>query len=166
MAQQGGFPGYNRYQNIMDAYAAAKPGAGDDALRESKYALASNLTEKAFDHDASKDMALTQAAITSGMMTHEANLAQRNETEARAQEFDYAEKAKASQFEHRNNFANAQYDRDVGMLNATGVQDRKNMEAQGQQDRLNTINEGTQNRLTIGAQGQQDRQNIQTQQNA
>ena len=122
------FPGYNRYQQIMDDFASYKPGEGEESIKLEKAALAGNLTEKAFDHDASKDMAFTQAGISSGLMEHEANLSMRNETEARKQEFQYGQATMAAQFDHQNNFANAQYDRDVGMLNATGVQDRKNMQ--------------------------------------
>ena len=30
MAENKTYPGYNRYQGIMDGFAAAKPGEGDD----------------------------------------------------------------------------------------------------------------------------------------
>ena len=117
-------------------YAKYKPGAGEADLKFQKAAFAGNLTEKAFDADAAKEMAYVQAGLSSKLAGNEADLQLRNETEARAQEFDYGMKSMGAQFDHENEFANAQYDRDIGMLNATGVQDRKNMEGQGQQDRL------------------------------
>ena len=159
-------PGYNRYQNIMDSYAKYKPGKGESDLKYMKQAMAANLTEKAFDADAAKEMAYTQAGISTGLARTEADLAMRNESAARGEEFKYGMQSMGAQFDFQNQFANAQYDRDVGMLNATGVQDRKNMQAQGQQERLNQINAGAQDRMSIGAQGQQDRANIQTQQAA
>ena len=124
-------PGFNRYQQIMDAYARYKPGAGEYSIKEAKMAMAGNMTEKAFDHDMAKDMAFTQAGIGSELALHEANLQMRNETEARSQEFDYGMATMGAQFEHQNNYANAQYDRDIGMLNASGVQDRSNMDKAG-----------------------------------
>ena len=151
-------PGYNRYQQIMDSYASYKPGKGEEGIKEGKMAMAANLTEKAFDADAAKEMAYTQAGISSDLAKTEADLQMRNETEARSQEYAYGMASMGAQFEHQNNFANAQYDRDIGMLDATGVQDRKNMQAQGQQERLNQMNQGAQDRLSIGAQGQQDRE--------
>ena len=150
-------PGYNRYQQIMDAYAAYKPGKGEADIKYQKMAMAGNLTEKAFDADAAKDMALTQAGISSNLATLEADLQMRNETEARKQEFDYGMQSMGAQFDYQNEFANAQFDRDIGMLNASGVQDRKNMEASGNQQRLSQINEGAQKRLTLGKEGDEMR---------
>lgn len=150
-------PGYNRYQQIMDAYAAYKPGKGEADIKYQKMAMAGNLTEKAFDADAAKEMALTQAGISSDLATHNADLQMRNETEARKQEFDYGMQSMGAQFDYQNQFANSQYDRDIGMLGATGAQDRKNMEAQGNQERLSTINKGAQDRLTAGKNAEEGR---------
>ena len=155
-------PGYNRYQQIMDEYAAYEPGPGESDIKSQKMAMAGNMTEKAFDADAAKDMAFTQAGISAQLASHEADLSLRNESEARAQEYDYGMMSMGSQVDQQNNFANAQYDRDIGMLNATGVQDRKNIKEMANQERLNEINRGIQGRLDIGAQGQVDRENIKT----
>ena len=57
--------------------------------------------------------------ISSKLASQEADLQMRNETEARAQEFDYGMQSMGAQFDYQNQFANAQYDRDIGMLNAT-----------------------------------------------
>ena len=155
-------PGYNRYQQIMDEYAAYEPGPGESDIKSQKMAMAGNMTEKAFDADAAKDMAFTQAGISAQLASHEADLSLRNESEARAQEYDYGMMSMGSQVDQQNNFANAQYDRDIGMLNATGVQDRKNIKEMANQERLNEINRGVQGRLNIGAQGQVDRENYKT----
>lgn len=150
-------PGYNQYMQIMDAYAKYKPGKGESDIKYQKMAMAGNLTEKAFDADAAKTMALTQGEISSNLAQQEADLQMRNETEARAQEFDYGMQAMGAQFDYQNEFANSQYDRDVGMLAATGEQDRKNMAQQGDQERLSTINRGSQDRLTIGKTSEEQR---------
>ena len=81
-------PGYNRYQNIMDKFAGYEPGEGEEDIALTKAMMAGNLTEKAFDADAAEAMAYTQAGISSSMMNQEANLALRNESEARGQDFD------------------------------------------------------------------------------
>ena len=153
-------PGYNQYMQIMDAYAKYKPGKGESDIKYQKMAMAGNLTEKAFDADAAKTMALTQGEISSKLASQEADLQLRNETEARAQEFDYGMKSMGAQFDYQNKFANAQYDRDIGMLSATGTQDRLNMQETGNQERLSGINKGAQDRLTIGKTGEENRLNI------
>jgi hypothetical protein len=150
-------PGYNRYQEIMDAYAAYKPGKGEADIKYQKMAMAGNLTEKAFDADAAKDMALTQAKISSKLASKEADLQMRNETEARKQEFDYGMQALGAQFDYQNEFANAQTDRDITMLAASGEQDRKNIQKTGDQERLSTINQGAQDRLTVGKGAEEQR---------
>jgi hypothetical protein len=155
-------PGYNRYMQIMDDYAKYKPGKGESDIKYQKMAMAGNLTEKAFDADAAKTLAYTQGEVSSNLARQEADLQMRNESEARAQEFDYGMQSMGAQFDYQNEFANSQYDRDVGMLAATGEQDRKNMAQQGDQERLSTINKGAQDRLTIGAQGEQNRKQTKT----
>ena len=150
-------PGYNYFQQIMDSYAKYKPGKGESDIKYQKMAMAGNMTEKAFDADAAKEMAYTQAGISSRLASQEADLQMRNESNARSEEFDYGMQAMGAQFDFQNEFANSQYDRDVGMLNATGVQDRKNLKAEGQQERLSTINKGAQERLTVGKTAEENR---------
>ena len=159
--KKGGInPGYNQYMQIMDAYAKYKPGKGESDIKYQKMAMAGNLTEKAFDADAAKTMALTQGEISSNLASQEADLQMRNESEARKQEFDYGMQAMGAQFDYQNEFANAQFDRDIGMLSATGEQDRKNMAQQGDQERLSTINKGSQDRLTIGKTSEEQRETM------
>ena len=81
------------------------PASAEEALKFQKAGLAANLTEKAFDADAAKEMAYTQAGISSQLANQEADLAMRNESEARAQEFGYGMKSMGAQFDHQNNFA-------------------------------------------------------------
>ena len=45
-------------KQIMDSYAKYKPGEGEADIKYQKMAMAGNLTEKAFDADAAKEMAL------------------------------------------------------------------------------------------------------------
>ena len=158
-------PGSYNFQQIMDDFYKYEPNEDDAEGRSYKLGLAGDMISKGFDSDLAEKMAYTQAGISKDMMSQQADLDMRNQSEARAQEFGYGMQSMGAQFEHQNNFANSQYDRDVGMLAATGEQDRKNITAAGVENRLGDIVKGEQSRLNIGAQGQQDRANITTQGN-
>jgi hypothetical protein len=153
-------PGLFNFQQIMDDYHKMDPAEQDSEGRSYKLATAADMTSKAFDSQLAESMAQTQAALGKDMMTQQADLAMRNEGEARKQEFGYGMQSMGAQFDYQNTYANAQNSRDLGMLAATGQQDRMNIKESSNQSRLGDIVKGEQSRQNITTQGSQDRANI------
>ena len=153
-------PGLFNFQQVMDDFYKMDPDKEDAEGRSYKLATAADMASKGFDAQMAESMAQTQAALSKDMMSQQADLAMRNEGEARKQEFDYGMQSMGAQFDYQNEYANAQNSRDLGMLGATGEQDRKNLKEAGNQNRLGDIVKGEQSRLNTVTAGEQERENI------
>ena len=152
-------PGLFNFQKVMDDFYKMDPGKEDSEARAYKVSTAANMVSKGFDAQMAESMAQTQAALSKDMMTQQADLAMRNEGQARKEEFQYGMDSMGAQVDFQNKYQDAQQSRDLGMLAATGEQDRKNIQKTGEENRLGQITGGEQERQNETTRGEQERLN-------
>ena len=111
--------------NIMNSFYNYKPDGNDEFGNYQKNTFASNMIQSAFDTQNAKDLAYTQAEISSGMMNQAAELQRLNTKDIMRKEYQYGTDMMKQQFQYQSEFADDQYSRDKGMVGIMGMEQRK-----------------------------------------
>ena len=117
--------------NIMNSFYNYQPDSDDEYGNYMKNTFASNMIQSAFDTQNAKDLAYTQAEISSGMMNQAAELQRLNTKDIMRKEYQYGSDMMKQQYEYQSQFADDQQSRDKGMVGYMGQEQRKT-EAQQQ----------------------------------
>ena len=141
-------PGMFNFQQVMNEFYNYKPKDDDAYGNAMKNSFQANMVQSAWDTNMAKDMAQTQAGLSSGAMTQAADLELRNKTALMQQEFNYGMQSMGAQYGYQSEFADNQVDRDITTMGAAGEQERKSIGATGQENRLLSITSGEQERLS------------------
>ena len=118
--------------NIMNSFYNYEPDSDDEYGNYQKNIFASNMIQSAFDTQNSKDLAYTQAEISSGMMNQAAELQRLNTKDIMRKEYQYGSDMMKQQYEYQSQFADDQQSRDKGMVGYMGQEQRKTEKQQQQ----------------------------------
>ena len=113
--------------NIMQSFYDYEPASNDEYGNYMKNTFAGNMIQSAFDTQNAKDLAYTQAEISSGMMNQAAELQRLNTKDIMRKEYQYGTDMMKQQFDYQSEFADDQYSRDLGMVNAMSKEQRQTM---------------------------------------
>ena len=111
-------------EKLMKSFYNYKPKSDDEYGNYQKNVFASNMIQSAFDTQNAKDLAYSQAEISSGMMNQAAELQRLNTKDIMRKEYQYGTGMMKQQFQYQNEFADDQYSRDLGTIGAMGKEER------------------------------------------